>query len=101
PSTPPLHTLSLHDALPISAPAVVNIYTTQMVSRDTSGEDDELLNRFMEAPRRERLLSSLGSGVIVSDKGYLLTSNHVVQDADEIDRKSTRLNSSHVKRSYA
>jgi serine protease DegS len=54
------------------------------VLRDTPDSDDELLNRFLEEPRRERLLSSLGSGVIVSDKGYLLTSNHVVQGADEI-----------------
>lgn len=67
-----------------AAPAVVNIYTTQVVLRDTPDSDDELLNRFLEEPRRERLLSSLGSGVIVSDKGYLLTSNHVVQGADEI-----------------
>lgn len=66
-----------------AAPAVVNIYTTQMASRDSSN-DDELLNRFLEEPRRERLLSSLGSGVIVADNGYLLTSNHVVEDADEI-----------------
>lgn len=67
-----------------AAPAVVNIYTTQMVVRDAVPGDDDLLNRFMEEPRRERLLSSLGSGVIVSDKGYLLTSHHVVQNADEI-----------------
>ena len=65
-----------------AAPAVVNIYTTQVVSRSTP--DDPLFNRFLEAPRRERLLSSLGSGVIVSRLGYLLTSNHVVQGADEI-----------------
>jgi serine protease DegS len=71
-------------AVNLAAPAVVNIYTTQMVSRDVPVGDDELLNRFLEEPRRERLLSSLGSGVIVSDKGYLLTSNHVVKDADEI-----------------
>ncbi len=67
-----------------AAPAVVNIYTTQVVTRESQDSDDELLNRFLEEPRRERLLSSLGSGVIVSDKGYLLTSNHVVQGADEI-----------------
>lgn len=66
-----------------AAPAVVNIYTTQVVSRE-SNNDDELLNRFLEEPRRERLLSSLGSGVIVASSGYLLTSNHVVEDADEI-----------------
>jgi len=67
-----------------AAPAVVNIYTTQVVSREPHSADGDLLNRFLEEPRRDRLLSSLGSGVIVSSEGYLLTSNHVVQDADEI-----------------
>lgn len=65
-----------------AAPAVVNIYTTQLVA--TSEPRNDLLDRFLEAPRRERLLSSLGSGVIVSADGYLLTSHHVVRDADEI-----------------
>ncbi|MFN3713901.1 MAG: trypsin-like peptidase domain-containing protein [Alcanivoracaceae bacterium] len=67
-----------------AAPAVVNIYTTQVVTRDAPVAEGDLLNRFLEEPRRERLLSSLGSGVIVSQEGYLLTSNHVVQGADEI-----------------
>lgn len=64
-------------------PAVVNIYTTQVVSRSLPA-NDPLFDRFLEAPRRQRLLSSLGSGVIVSSNGYLLTSHHVVRDADEI-----------------
>lgn len=66
-----------------AAPAVVNIYTTQIV---TSNDDAEapLFNNFMEQPRRERALSSLGSGVIVDDAGYILTSYHVIRDADEI-----------------
>ncbi|MGB1221342.1 MAG: trypsin-like peptidase domain-containing protein, partial [Alcanivoracaceae bacterium] len=66
-----------------AVPAVVNIYTTQVVSRSLP-TDDPLFDRFLEAPRRQRLLSSLGSGVIVSSSGYLLTSHHVVRDADEI-----------------
>lgn len=73
---------SYASAVSRAGPSVVNIYTTQVISRDTP--DDPLFNRFMEAPRRERLLSSLGSGVIVSRDGYLLTSNHVIQGADEI-----------------
>lgn len=80
-SNPFVGSRSYATAVNRAAPAVVNIYTT-VVSRRTP--DDPLFNRFMEAPRRERLLASLGSGVIVSRLGYLLTSNHVVEGADEI-----------------
>jgi|TARA_R110000796_G_scaffold252375_2_gene386324 serine protease DegS len=76
---------SYADAVARAAPAVVNVYTTQIVTR--GGEqlsDDPLFNRFMERPRRERALASLGSGVLVSSKGYVLTSYHVIRDADEI-----------------
>lgn len=74
---------SYADAVSKAAPAVVNIYTTQVVIRDDL-DHDPLFNRFVERPRRERLLSSLGSGVLVSEKGYLLTSHHVIQGGDEI-----------------
>jgi len=57
--------VSFHDAVKIAAPAVVNIFT----SRLNLGE-----------PRP----SSLGSGVIIDPKGYLLTNDHVVKDANEI-----------------
>ena len=66
-----------------AAPAVVNIFTSQVVTSDDDAESP-LFNRFMEQPRRERALSSLGSGVIVDDAGYVLTSHHVIRDADEI-----------------
>ncbi len=35
-------------------------------------------------PQRQRMLSSLGSGVVVSEEGYILTNNHVINDADQI-----------------
>ena len=75
---------SYANAVQRAAPAVVNVYTTQIVTRGDSVSDDPLLNRFMERPRRERALASLGSGVIVSPEGYVLTSYHVIRDADEI-----------------
>ena len=66
-----------------AAPAVVNIYTTQVVAR-RGMPHDPYFDRFLERPRMERILSSLGSGVIVSADGYLLTSYHVIRNADEI-----------------
>ncbi|GAA5111160.1 Do family serine endopeptidase AlgW [Alloalcanivorax gelatiniphagus] len=75
---------SYASAVTRAAPAVVNVYTTQIVTRGDSVSDDPLFDRFMERPRRERALASLGSGVIVSPDGYVMTSYHVIRDADEI-----------------
>ena len=80
-------------------PAVVNIATTQkprpaerrrgQVPPSLPGPfreffGDEFLERFFgEQPQRER--HSLGSGVIVDKRGYILTNNHVIERADEIE----------------
>jgi serine protease DegS len=66
-----------------ASPAVVNIYTTQQVQQQRAPRDP-FFDRFMEEPRRQRALSSLGSGVITDADGYVLTSHHVVRDADGI-----------------
>lgn len=61
-------------------PSVVNIYTASLVRSPLLG--DPLLRRFFGgAPER---VTSLGSGVVVSAQGYILTNNHVVDAADEI-----------------
>ncbi len=75
-------------------PAVVNISTTQKVSMRSPFEDffgDPFFKRFFgdnqpERPR-EYLQQSLGSGVIVSADGYILTNNHVVKAATEVKVK--------------
>ncbi len=71
-------------------PAVVNISTTRTV-RVQGGINpffnDPFFRRFFGdqfGVPRERKTSSLGSGVIVDPKGYILTANHVIQGADEI-----------------
>jgi serine protease Do len=72
------------------APAVVNINTVQRgAGGRTPIEDffgDEFFRRFFgDAPERERLQRSLGSGVIVDPAGIVLTNAHVVERASEIE----------------
>ena len=68
-------------------PAVVNIFTEQsgpQAHPPTGGPLDDFFERFFQdQPRRKR--RSLGSGVIVDPRGYVVTNNHVVKDADEIE----------------
>ncbi len=80
---------SYADAVARSAPAVVNISTAKLVTeRPNPLFEDPVFRRFFgEAPDdlpRQRLETSLGSGVIVSDSGHVLTNNHVIAGADQI-----------------
>lgn len=77
---------SFADAAKRAMPSVVNIYTSKEVRQRNPLLDDPLLRRFFpelsdEKPRRA---TSLGSGVIVSSEGYVLTNNHVIDGADDI-----------------
>ena len=70
-----------------AAPAVVNIYTRKVVQRKLHPlYDDPLFQRFFRTnpEPNERIQSSLGSGVIMTADGYILTNNHVINNADQI-----------------
>ncbi|OCX23011.1 Do family serine endopeptidase AlgW [Stutzerimonas nitrititolerans] len=71
-----------------AAPAVANLYTTKVIDKPQQplAKDDPLFQRFFgdNLPRQRRMESSLGSAVIMSPEGYLLTNNHVTANAEQI-----------------
>ena len=78
---------SFREAARAALPSVVHIYTTQQVRQQKSPLFDDPIFRhfFGERPDGEpRRNSGLGSGVIVSANGYILTNFHVIDSADDI-----------------
>ena len=94
PATQAQITLSFSPVVKKASPAVVNIYT-----RRTVQVRSQMISPFMMDPMfrpffggdmgfgampRERVVRSLGSGVIVNADGTVVTSHHVIKDTDEI-----------------
>jgi len=78
---------SFNQAVQQAGPGVVNIYSSKTIKRRLHPLlDNPLFQQFFGGPQvpRERIQSSLGSGVLVSADGYVLTNNHVIAGADEI-----------------
>ncbi len=83
--------VSYKDAVHQTAPAVVNIFTEKRVVGGGFGlfMEDPFYQMFFDdaftpAPMRERVERSLGSGVIVSPEGYMVTNYHVVEGAQRV-----------------
>ena len=83
---------SYHEAVKKSMPAVVNIFTSKVnaTPKTRKGNGNNSADPFFkfffgDQPPDAEPSSSLGSGVLVSPEGIILTNHHVISDADEID----------------
>jgi len=80
--------LTFADAARTAMPSVVNIYSSKVVRSRNPMLDDSILKRYfpdLAERAQSRRATSLGSGVIVAPEGYILTSYHVVEGADDIE----------------
>ncbi|GMG86611.1 S1C family serine protease [Biformimicrobium ophioploci] len=79
--------VSYADAVSLAGPAVVNIYTKKVLKRQKHPLLDNPIYRRLLRGRnipQERIQSTLGSGVVVKEDGYILTNNHVIAGASQI-----------------
>lgn len=78
--------ISYSRAVSSATPSVVNIYTAKLVtSRRNRLLEDQYFRKFARPQaQRQRIERALGSGVIMTSQGHILTNNHVIADADAI-----------------
>lgn len=81
--------VSYADAVESSSPSVVTIYTSKKIKPKIHPllDDpifDQLFGEQLKKLKREKTETNLGSGVIMTSSGYILTNQHVINGADEI-----------------
>jgi len=80
--------VSYADAVERAIPAVVNIHTAKLITHRVHPLlQDPVFQQFFGdqfARARKEIQTSLGSGVLISEQGYVLTNNHVIEGADQI-----------------
>jgi serine protease DegS len=75
---------SFADSVARAAPAVVNIYTRRVVTERQQTPLSQFFGDYFPPAYRNRVESSLGSGVIVDAKGTIVTNHHVIAGAQSI-----------------
>ena len=84
-SVVPLSAGSLSAAVRRAAPAVVSVSAVKAAGRNNPHDRDPWYRYFFGDRAQGEMQRGVGSGVIVSTQGYLLTNNHVVEGANEIE----------------
>ncbi|MEM1112044.1 MAG: trypsin-like peptidase domain-containing protein [Pseudomonadota bacterium] len=80
----PTADISYARAVNSASPSVVNIYTAKLVRARAPNPLRDMFQRRLPPQQRQRIENSLGSGVIMTGAGHILTNNHVIAGADAI-----------------